>query len=308
MSEQPAPPVVESPDASGSPDFAAMSSVADFRAARERVSQEPEPPADPPPAVEPPAPTDTPEQEAASTKPDPDVSEAARALRRNRADERKKQIQAEISDLVRQRNELRAEVDRSKSPAPPPALTVAPHGFPTFEQWSTQHPDAPYEAYLDAAITQRVEARLAAERAAYQQQQTVQTYQQRADAYAKDHPDFLEAVGNATDVLLPQAALDVIQRHPLGPALAHHLATHRDVAARLATLPPAELFLALGEVVAEVGRPAPPPPAPKPITQAPAPITPIGGSATGPTTRDPKEINSVSEWRSRRAEFAGVRT
>lgn len=56
----------------------------------------------------------TPEVEADSTRPDPDISEAARTLRKSRADERKAQIQREIADGVREREQTRAEVLRER--------------------------------------------------------------------------------------------------------------------------------------------------------------------------------------------------
>lgn len=66
------------------------------------------------PALEPVKETADPEIEAASTKPDADLSEAARTLRRNRADERKAKIQREIAEGVREREQTRAELARER--------------------------------------------------------------------------------------------------------------------------------------------------------------------------------------------------
>lgn len=53
-----------------------------------------------------------PEEEAASAKPDADVSEAARTLRRNRADERRVQLKREVDDSLRERADARANHER----------------------------------------------------------------------------------------------------------------------------------------------------------------------------------------------------
>ena len=193
----------------------------------------------------------SPDQEADSSRPDPDVSEAARQLRRSRLDERKKVIQAEISELVRQRNDLRREA-RASAPAAPPPPAFDPGLPPEIASWdgySATHPAATYEDFTDARIDYRaerkVESRLAAERAAYHTQVIAQTYASRADAYAAEHPDFQEALASADDVDFPADAIRKIAEQPMGPAIAHYLATHRDVATRVANLPPDDLYLAL---------------------------------------------------------------
>jgi len=56
----------------------------------------------------------TPEQEAESTKPDAELSEAGRLLRKNRADERKARIQREIDEAVRERQQTRADLERER--------------------------------------------------------------------------------------------------------------------------------------------------------------------------------------------------
>lgn len=292
------------------PNFAEMSSVSEFRANREQAINPPEPVAATPAAPVPPV--ESPEQEAESPKPDAEVSEAARTLRKNRAESRKQQIQGEINELIKLRNQLRAEVAQpaqpQQIPAAPPASPAAPQAsYPpalvSFDAFAAAHPNAGYEDFLDARTEwkaeQKVQAILAARDAAAEEQQTYQTYAQRAAEYAKQHPDFGDALANAKDIRLYGPAFEALKRHELGPAIAHHLATHRDVAARVTALDPDSQCLAIGELIGTVGRPAAAPAAqtPPPLTRATAPITPIGGSANGPVTRDAKDVNSVTEYR-----------
>lgn len=89
--------------------------------------------------------SESPELEAESTKPDAELSEAARALRRNRADERKKKLHLEVQEalgerarvrdeLAREREELarlRSEREQISRGAQPRIATAASHADPT---------------------------------------------------------------------------------------------------------------------------------------------------------------------------------
>lgn len=159
------------------------------------------------------------EQEADSEKPDPEISEAARTLRKGRADARKAKIQTEISEHVARREKAREEADREearlrdlkKPPAErkPDADAAKPNAdgksaakkfeFPTWEQWQTDHPDDDYTEYNDARTDARYafnrDADREVEQAREQERQTTDAFA-RADQHQKTfietHPDYEE--------------------------------------------------------------------------------------------------------------------
>lgn len=165
----------------------------------------------------------TPELEADSTKPDAEVSAAARTLRQSRADARKAKIQDEINDLTRTRHSTRAEVETARRelaqlrqelvdlktppaerkpagavPGKPAARDAAPtFSFPTHEQYQAEHPDASWDEYADARSdaryefnrsNERAEAAREAERTAQREAFTSATAHEAA--FKIDHPDY----------------------------------------------------------------------------------------------------------------------
>lgn len=93
--------------------------------------------------------------------------------------------------------------------------------------------------------------------------QTVRdTYVERAQAFAEDHPDYHDLV-DADDVgfTLPMTA--AIAESEDGPAVAYHLAQHPEQMARIAKLTPAQQVYEIGKVAARISNP--PPRAPRPI-------------------------------------------
>lgn len=194
-----------------------------------------------PPAPAPPAPAaavavaDAPpapelEQEADSAKTDAEVSEAARTLRRSRADTRKAKIQSEIDALTRTREHERSELERERreraaasppapkagaapAPAPAAATPAAPSfTFPTFDDYQADHPDADYDAYTDArsdardawreGVKQATAAHEATTRAAAEAKQAtaarVETFKTAAETFAATHADYHDVLGKVT--------------------------------------------------------------------------------------------------------------
>lgn len=111
--------------------------------------------------------------EADSAKPDAELSEAGRTLRRNRADQRKQQIQNDIDALVKKRSEERtafereeqerAERRRTAEPVAKPAVAEKPAAagaepafeFPSWDKYQETHPDAEFTDYVDARTDAR---------------------------------------------------------------------------------------------------------------------------------------------------------
>lgn len=143
------------------------------------------------------------DQEADGPKPDAEVSEAARTLRRSRADQRKAKIQGEINDLTRTREHERSELERERreraaaappkpasapaavAPAPAAADAAPKFAFPDFDTWQAAgHPDDDYDAYTDARSDARDAWREGVKKAtaAHEEKTRLETETQRADA------------------------------------------------------------------------------------------------------------------------------
>lgn len=155
--------------------------VAEPQSLRDHIAAEEPPPTGAPPSAPvapagaksepaPPEVTATPEAEADSLTPDAEVSEAARTLRKNRADKRAERIRTENDDLARElqrRRELRSELERF-APAPErPSAEARPAGTTTRPQTPTgtsdpNDPEPQESEYTDYAVYVRDQARWAA--------------------------------------------------------------------------------------------------------------------------------------------------
>lgn len=258
---------------------------------------------------------DTPELEAASTKPDADLSEAARTLRRNRADERKAKIQREIAEHVREREETRADVQRerdalarlrqereqlSRGPAPRATAGAAPAGIT--DPNDPQPQEADYQDYShfvadNARWAAREELRRHSfeSRARTERQAADRATQELSSTLDKQHETTREKYADFDAVLEP--VLAPLANTPRGMDVARFLASSevggevvyrlgKDAAAlkRVTDAPnqPA-LMRALAHVETEIlaSRTAP-----KPTTKAPAPPSQTVGSGASATASD----------------------
>lgn len=109
------------------------------------------------------------------------------------------------------------------------------------------------------------------------QQQIAQQFEAKERAFASSHPDYMDRVGELVSAVpLPQEVLNVIGTSDIGPDVAYHLATHLDVADRLARMHPVAAAAEIGRIEARLSAPKPS----KPVTQAPAPVPILGGSSS----------------------------
>jgi DNA segregation ATPase FtsK/SpoIIIE-like protein len=104
-----------------------------------------------------------------------------------------------------------------------------------------------------------------------------------------EFPDFDQSVANLQMVGVSRDFLELATSSDVGAKLLHHLGTDLDEAARIASLPPVQMARELTRLEFKLGQPA----APKPVSKAPAPITPLGSSATNDV--DPTRM-SDAEW------------
>jgi len=116
------------------------------------------------------------------------------------------------------------------------------------------------------------------------------TYNERAQETAARIPDFVEVVSKA-DIPLTNEMHSALKSSMHGPDLVYQLAKNPAEAQRIASLPAAQMYMALGAMEARL-TPATSAPASAPAartTSAPAPIKP-GTQASAPANTDPNNM------------------
>lgn len=247
------------------------------------------------------------EAEADSDKPDEQVSEAARTMRRNRLDVRKSQFQKEIDDLRRTKGDLEREITRLReSSTPPKPAAPAADGkkddttprpadaapefkFPSFEEWQELpgNDAKAFADYTDARTDARYEfnerqrdARVSREQAATAARERAREFKAHEDTFRTTHSDYDDALG-AVAISDEQLASPqwkdlkqlVAQAGKVGPAVMYHLAkSAEDLALLLASRSRSDLLQEFGAIRREVSRAA---------TAAAAGETPAGDKPAG---------------------------
>ncbi len=142
-----------------------------------------------------------------------------------------------------------------------------------------------YEAYLEAKteyeVARRVEekARLIEQKQAEQAVRAqkaalAQSFEQRAQEFAKQTPDFVELVLENDSLQITDPMADFIRESDVGPELAYHFGRNPDEAERIAGLSGAAQTRALARLESQVSAPR------AKASSAPKPITPVGGRSS----------------------------
>ena len=192
-------------------------------------------------------------------------------------------FQKRIDEVTRQKYDAQREADywrglaegRGSSPQPQqqveaPDMFEDPEGFKT---WLKK----------EAAAEVRAELR---------QEQRATSYEERANAFRAQKPDYDALVGDPSLPVTPLMA-DVIRDSDKGPEVAYYLGTNRSEAARIANLPPHLQAAAMGRIEASLSTPAQTTPQPKRNPPPPPPQTVNGLSAGLPK---PAEDMSMAEY------------
>ena len=131
--------------------------------------------------------------------------------------------------------------------------------------------DAKYqEALIDYKINKRDQAaskRYRETQAQNEQEAIAADFTQKAEVYAQTAPDYFETLNNIP--LLPNETLNTLMQMDNGPQMAHYLGKHADVASQIASLPPMQAAMRLGEIrmtLANKTKSIKPSAAPAPVT------------------------------------------
>lgn len=281
------------------------------------------PPADPTPPVveaaqkpvEPPVETpavETPEQEAEGLKPDAEVSEAARTLRKNRADKRLERVRAENDELARElhrRRELRSELERPAPAQPPTEGHVSQAAVADPDDPEPKEEDfAEYAEYLKGHARWSARDEFRKQQAATRARATRAESEQRAAQHAGKldaQHEALRAKFSDADAVIG-SLLDAVRDNARAPVIAEFLANSEveDLAYRLGKDPTAlkavldapsahAVSRALARIEASILASKA---APKPVTKAPAPpSTTVGGASTASSVDTTKPGTSLKD-------------
>jgi hypothetical protein len=219
----------------------------------------------------------------------------------------KSKIQKRIDELTHARHAAEREAARWRAIA---EGTQKGNPAPQAHEFAT---DDDYEAALQQHRIDEAARKVAANQASQAAEQYQQeaagavdaTYNERAAEAARRIPDFVDVVGKA-DIQITHDMLAALKASAHGPDIVYALAKNPAEAQRIAGLPAAQMFMALGAMEARAAAAAPaagattsaPAAAAAPAartTSAPPPARPAGAASAPPNT-DPTNM-SMDEYK-----------
>ncbi|MFD0130192.1 hypothetical protein ACFQ6N_40240 [Kitasatospora sp. NPDC056446] len=261
----------------------------------------------------------------AATQPKNDAEAATQEQAATQESEKAKEAEAKKADeeATKRKNRTGQYIDRLKNDANMARnenaelrkrLDAIESRFPKQEAKPPTMETAGYDPEELARQTARYEVQQArqqweeqqkSESAARSEQEKVQAYAHRAQAFASQNPDFEEVVGSIPQQFLIPELQKAVMVHERGPEIAYRLAQNEDELFQLATTRPELIDWAVARFASRLdaappqqeAEPAPPAFAPtptnKPISQAPAPAPRVSGRA--PTETPPEKLTD-DDW------------
>jgi hypothetical protein len=150
-------------------------------------------------------------------------------------------------------------------------------------EWSTRRTSA---AFVAEAEAKRIEAQTKA-----YQEEVRTTWEKRRSQALTEMPDYVE-VAESPDLQIRMPMAGAIVMADNGPQIAYHLGKNPDIAARIAALPANQQVFEMGILAASLKGKKPE------VSNAPAPIKPLGGHADA-VSKAPHE-ESMEEYAARR--------
>ena len=186
-------------------------------------------------------------------------------------------VKKRIDKLTRQKyeaiaevNRLKAEFEALKAQNAPKSVEPQMSDFDTFEDYT--------EALAEYKYTQKQQAQAQQYNQQAQAQAIAQDWQSKVEKVRAVAPDFDEAFKNVAEITFAQSTLDAVAGHEKGAEIAYLLGKDPVKAYQIASLPPMQQLMAIGEIAAKTNLTKP-----KTVTNAPPPVKPIhGGSSASP--------------------------
>lgn len=223
-----------------------------------------------------------------------------------RQKERAERAEAEVERLRKLVEGVALKGAGAETPKPDADAPKAEQaGKPDPEKFETH---AEYvEALTDWKLDVREKARdAAAQKAQIEAAQAKRwsTYSEREKAFKAEVGDYDDVIAGVEDIVFSPAALDAISNSEVGPQISYELAKNRAEAERIAKLPPGAAYMAIGRLEAKIesAKSSEAKPEPKKQTNAPKPITPVGGKG-GPTEKKTLEEAAKTS----QAEYEAIR-
>lgn len=206
--------------------------------------------------------------------------------RRREAEAKAAKAEADLSEALKALNRTTPKADAPSERKPQRDAYDDPDAYDAaLIEWAAKDAQGKAEAKVN-------EDRVKADRQA-EVQKTVDTWNERREAFMADHPDYEEvAESDETKISGPMGAY--LMEAEDGPQLAYWLGQNREEAARIAKLTPVKAVAELGRIAERLATP-PPKAQPKP---KPEPIKPVGAR----NNAGPKDANeeSMDEYGARR--------
>lgn len=163
--------------------------------------------------------------------------------------------------------------------------------FDNFNEYVAAVADYRAEKKINETLNER-EKRQQAEREATERTKTVESWNKRIEKATAEMPDFEEVLASS-DVPMTPPMQQAIMESDIGPKLAYYLANHPDEAEKIAGMSPIGAIRTLGRIEERLSTAKPE----VQTTNAPAPIKPIGTSAT--VKKDPGKMSDAeyAKWR-----------
>jgi len=222
--------------------------------------------------------------------------ESVQPERKQDGETRKRQLAAEIQDLLEQRRRLREELSQKpaeKAESQPEAKAPERPKRPRIDEFEdySKYEDA-LDQYEEKLADYKAGQRIEAEKQAYQKQQQQQTIEQhnaevrknwetRLRETQKRHPDF-DAIVRANELPLNPIMDGYLLDSEIGPDVVVHLCQHMEEANRIAKLPPYQCARELVKLESSISEKLKATPAPSKITGAKEPPRELSGTNRAP--------------------------
>lgn len=203
------------------------------------------------------------------------VNEITRA--RREAERRAESLERELTNL-RQQNPAQHQPQSDKGA---PKLEDFDFDITAFANALTEYTVTKAQTHAESRIQQRTQQE--------QAQKAQRSFEDRAEKYAAEHPDFDGAVSSLTKtVQFKPEVVETITASEHGPAVVHYLAQHLDEADDIARMPAHLAAAQIGRIESRIASTKP-----RPVTNAPKPPPTLGGGAA--SSKDPERMTS-DEW------------
>jgi hypothetical protein len=117
-----------------------------------------------------------------------------------------------------------------------------------------------------------------------------ESFSQKVDEFAEEHPDY-EDVVLKNDLPINRTMAEFIMEDEVGHKVAYHLGKNPDEAAKISRLTPIKAIEALVELKRELTKKQAPS-----VSQAPAPISPVGSTGKSSGMPDPSNTKAYIAW------------